>query len=117
MVEKIVYELIRCGFEFRCSHLSIRHRVCFEQGVLDFQATIECEFTLKYICDIIRRYSQMQRTDIYSQYSLITWPVWPNGLVFVDELSGCGFEFRYSHLTFRCCTYFEQGVLVMEVTI
>ena len=28
-----VYELSVCGFEFRCSHLNFRYRVCFEQGV------------------------------------------------------------------------------------
>ena len=29
-----VYELSGCGFESSCSHLSIRSRTCFEQGVL-----------------------------------------------------------------------------------
>ena len=37
-------------------------------------------------------------------FSLNTWSV------FVYELSDCGFESRYSHLNFRYCTCFEQGV-------
>ena len=30
---------------------------------LDIQATVECGFTLKRVHDIIRRYSEMHRTD------------------------------------------------------
>ena len=37
-------------------------------------------------------------------------PVWPNGWVFVYELSGSGFESSCSHLTFRFHACFEQGV-------
>ena len=33
-----------------------------------------------------------------------------NGSMFVYELSGCGFEFRCSHLNFRFRACFEQGV-------
>ena len=50
-----------------------------------------------------------RRTDKYSQYSSIIWPVWLNGWVFVCELSGCGLESRCSHLNFRFCASFEQG--------
>ena len=46
---------------------------------LDIQATIECGLTLKGGCDMIRTYSQMHRTDKYSQHSSIIWPVWLNG--------------------------------------
>ena len=46
---------------------------------LDIQATIECRFTLKRVRKVIRTYSQMHRTDKYSQHSLIIWPVWLNG--------------------------------------
>ena len=46
---------------------------------LDIQATIECGFTLKRIRDMIKTYSQMHRTDKYSQHSSIIWPVWLNG--------------------------------------
>ena len=40
----------------------------------------------------------MYCTDKYSQFSSIIWSVWANGCVFVNELSGCGFESRCSHL-------------------
>ena len=43
------------------------------------QATIECGFTLTRVCDMTRTYSQMHRTDKYSEHSSIIWPVWPNG--------------------------------------
>ena len=43
------------------------------------QATIECGFTQKCICDGTRTYSQMHCTDKYSQHSLIMWPLWLNG--------------------------------------
>ena len=39
----------------------------------------------------------MHRTDKYSEHSSIIWPVWPNGWVFVYELSGSGFESSCSH--------------------
>ena len=41
---------------------------------------------------------------------LASWPGWLNGWVFVYELSGCGFQFSCSHLNFRFCACFEQGV-------
>ena len=37
------------------------------------------EITLKRVRDMIRTYSQMHRTDKYSQHSSIIWPVWLNG--------------------------------------
>ena len=77
---------------------------------LDIWATIECGFTLKRVRDMTRTYSQMHRTDKYSQHSSIIWPIWLNGWVFVYELSGCGFESRCSHLNFRFRACFEQGV-------
>ena len=39
------------------------------EEVLDIQATIECGFTLKCVCDMARTLSQMHRTDKYSQHS------------------------------------------------
>ena len=71
---------------------------------------IECGLTLKRVRDMTRTYSQMHRTDKYSEHSSIIWPVWPNGWVFVYELSGSRFESSCSHLnlSFRAC--FEQGV-------
>ena len=41
-----VYELIGCGFEFRCCHLIFRYHFCFGQKVLDIQVIIKC--TLEY---------------------------------------------------------------------
>ena len=38
------YELSGCGFKSRCIYLNFRYRTCFEQGVPDIQATIECRF-------------------------------------------------------------------------
>ena len=67
-------------------------------------------FTLKCVRDMTRTYSQMHRTDKYSQLSSIIWSVWPNGWVFVYEVSGCVFESRCSPLNFRYCPCFEQGV-------
>ena len=49
---------------------------------------LPCGFTLKHECDMIRTYSQMHHTDKYSQHSLIIWPFWLNGWVYVYELSG-----------------------------
>ena len=39
--------------------------------ILDIQATIECAFTLKRVRDMTRTYSQMHRTDKYSEHSSI----------------------------------------------
>ena len=72
--------------------------------------TVECGFTLKRARDMIRTYSQMHRTDKYSQRSTIIWPIWLNGLVFVYELCDCGFESRCSHLNFRYRVCFEKEV-------
>ena len=52
----------------------------------------------------------MHRTYKYSEHSSIIWPVWPNGWVFVYELSGPGSESRCSHLNFRFRACLEQRV-------
>ena len=93
---------------FSCSHLNFRFPAWFEQEFLDVQATIECGFTLKCVREMTRTYIQMHRTDKYSQ--ILRRPVWINGWVFVYELSGCGFQSRYSNLIFRYRTCFEEGV-------
>ena len=77
---------------------------------LDIQATIECGFILKCVSDMTRTYSQIHCTDKYSEHSSIIWPVWPNGWVFVYELSGSGFESSRSYLNFRFHACFKQGV-------
>ena len=38
---------------------------------------------IKRVRDMTRTYSQMHRTDKYSEHSSVIWPVWPNGWVFV----------------------------------
>ena len=73
--------------------------------------SIECGFTLERVRGMIRTYSQMHRTDKYSQHSSVIWQVWLNGWVFVYELSGCEFESSYSHWNFRFRACFQQGVL------
>ena len=52
----------------------------------------------------------MYRTDKYSQQTLIISPVWPNGSVFVYELSGPRFEFSWSHLNFTFRASFEKKI-------
>ena len=47
------------------------HMVSLE--FLDIQATIECGFTLKRVRNMTRTYSQMHRTDKYSEHSSIIW--------------------------------------------
>ena len=74
------------------------------------QGTIECGFTLKCVCHMIKTYSQLHRTDEYSQHGSIIWPVSLNGWVLVDERSGCCFESSCSHLNSRFRACFEQGV-------
>ena len=42
------------------------------------QLYIECRFTLKYVRDMTRTYSQMHCKDKNSEHSSIIWPVWLN---------------------------------------
>ena len=104
-----IYELSGCWFESRCSHLNLRYVTCFQQSVPRHWGKL-CGFTLKPVSDMIITYSQMHRTDKKSQQSSIVWPVWENGWVFIDELSGCGFESCCCYLNLRYGAWFEQGV-------
>ena len=65
---------------------------------------------LKRVRDMTRRYSQMHCRDKYRKDNSIIRPLWPNGLMFVDKLSGSGFESSCSHLNFRFCACFQEGV-------
>ena len=57
-----------------------------------------------------KTYSEMHRTDKYSeQISIICWICW-NGWVFVQKLAGSEFESSCSHFTCRFRGSFEQGV-------
>ena len=76
-------------------------RLLWVRCFLTFRETVECGFTLKLVHDMITTYSQMHRTDRYSQHRSIIWPVWLNGWVFSDELGGCGFESCSCHLGLR----------------
>ena len=70
----------------------------------NYRVWIHSEITM------IQTYSQIQRTDKYSQQISIICPVWLNGWVFIYELGGCGFESSCRHLNFKFCACFEQRV-------
>ena len=112
-----VYELSGCRFGSSCNHLNFRFRAASRKEFLDIEATIKCRFTLKCVRDMIRTYSHMHRTDKYSQHNSIISVVRLNGWVFVYELSGCEFESSCSHLNFRFCASFDQGVPWIEAII
>ena len=67
---------------------------------LDIQVTIEWGFNLKRVRDMTKTYSQIHRTDKYSQRSSIIWSVWLNGWVFIYELSDCRFKSSCSDLDY-----------------
>ena len=52
---------------------------------LDIHATIECEVTLKRVCDMTRTCSEMHHTGKYSKHSSIIWSVLSIGWVFIYE--------------------------------
>ena len=85
---------------------------------LSFRQTIEYGSTLKLVCDMIT-YTQMHRTDKYSQHRSIIWPVWLTGWVFVYELSSCGFESCCCHLNFRygACFLFMVSCTLLGVCL
>ena len=53
----------------------------------------------------------------YSRHRSIIWPVWPNGWVFVYELSGCGFESSCSHLNLDFAPASSKDFLDIQGTI
>ena len=61
-------------------------------------------------CNWGQTYSQMHGTNKHPQHSSVILQLCLNGRVFVYELSGCGFQSSCSHLNFRFCNCFEQGV-------
>ena len=77
---------------------------------------LECEFTLKRVCDMTRTYNQMHPIDKYSKHSPIIWPVRLNGWMFIYKLSGSGIMFSCSHLNFRFNTCFKE-FLDIQATI
>ena len=98
-----VYKLCGCSFQSCWNHLNFRCHACFQQHVPWHSG--------KYrVCDMIRTYKEMHRTNKYSQLSSITWSFRPNGWVFVYKLKSCGFESSSSHLKFRYRACLEQEV-------
>ena len=84
MIELCCEYLSVTGFNCDCNWIRTNPQIsdfapASSKEFLDIQATIECGFTLKRVSDLIRTYSQMHRTDKYSQHSSIIWPVWLNG--------------------------------------
>ena len=61
------------------AYLWKRFYLSFQVKNIGLYCTIECGFTLKHVHDMIRTYSQIDRTGKYSQHSSIIWPVWLNG--------------------------------------
>ena len=49
-------------------------------------------------CNWNRNQNHLVRKRTLNHLAKLIWPVWPNGWVFVYELSGSGFESSYSHL-------------------
>ena len=76
---------------------------------LDIQTNIECGFTLKWVYDMIRPYSQMHGTDKYSQHCSIIWLVWANVWVFVFELSGCRFKSSSNYMLLSSLLVSDQN--------
>ena len=75
-----------CTIELSFEHLSVQCIWLFvliapisSKKFLGIQTNIECGFTLKRTRDMIRTYSQMHRTNQYSQICSIIWWVWPKG--------------------------------------
>ena len=63
------------------------------------------------VCLNVKELLAWRRRHIWSLGdSKIYWPVWLNGLVFVNELNGCGFESCCCHLNFRYDACFQQGI-------
>ena len=46
-----------------------------DNKLVDILATIDCRFSVKRVCDMIRTYRQMHCTDKYSQNSSNIWLV------------------------------------------
>ena len=62
----VVNELSDWGFEYCCSQLNLRHRVCFEEEVSWHLG--KCRVTLKRICDMIRTHSLLVILAIIFEY-------------------------------------------------
>ena len=70
---EFVYKVSGCGFKFLCSHLNFRYRGCFEQELLDTQEIIVCGLTVKYVRDMIIKYSQISIVQLNRLARLAKW--------------------------------------------
>ena len=59
--------------------LTSDYALASSKDFLGIQATIERGFTLKRVHDMIRTYSQLHRTDKYSEHNSVIWSIWSNG--------------------------------------
>ena len=75
-----------------------------------FRRIKKCGYTLKFVRETAKIFSEMHRTDKDSQHSSIIWTVYLNGWVFVYGLSDSGFESSCCHLNFRYGAHFNKGV-------
>ena len=89
-----IWSLSDCNWTRTHNHLSRKRTRNHLAKLTKWLAVLWVLICTKYLSvrDITRRYTQMHRTDKYSQHNSIIWLVWLNGWVFVYELSGCGFE-------------------------
>ena len=63
IVSTYLYDTSDCMLLSWCCHLNFRHRTCFYQWVPLRQATIECRFILKHVCDMIIKYLILEVLD------------------------------------------------------
>ena len=62
-------------------------------------------------------YSQMHRTDKYSQHSSIIWPVWLNGWVFVYELrQHSRYHIDYFPILSKICQFLKLWTIQCDTT-
>ena len=82
---------------------------------LEVQETIEYIFILNHIIGMIKTYSHMQHTSYNTVQSLSQFG---NSLVFLFELSGCGFVLYSSQLNDTHCLYYNLiEVIILLYTV
>ena len=66
-----LHPLSGCGFELHCI---LMYRASFEQGVpWDIQATTECRFILKRVCDMIKTHTQKKMNLLICFKQVVQW--------------------------------------------
>ena len=91
---------------------------------LAFQSVCSCHVmyvfqseTTLYVCLNVKELLARSTSEIWSLSDCNwtrtqNWPVWPNGLVFVYELSGSGFESSCGHLSFSALSAYASTLLI-----